>query len=121
MIGDAAGHVDPSTGEGITYALWSAELASKAIENNNPKSFDLLWRKEYGDNLIGSCKSRDLFYNHRLLEYSIRLANRSKTLSTFFYELITNQIPQNHLLNRIVRDTPKTMMEYIKSKIQQKL
>jgi len=118
LIGDAAGHVDPMTGEGITYALWSAELASKAIINNDPSSFDMLWRKEYGNNLIGSCKSRDLFYNPSFLKYSIRLANRSKTLSTLLYELITNQIRQDELLGRVVLAAPKTMMEYITSKIR---
>jgi len=118
LVGDAAGHVDPSTGEGITYALWSAELASIAIINNNPSSFDMLWRKEYGDNLIGSCKSRDIFYNPIILDYSIRLAKRSRTLSTFFYELITNQIPQHDLLKRIIKDIPKTIKEYVQSKLQ---
>jgi geranylgeranyl reductase family protein len=118
LVGDAAGHVDSSTGEGITYALWSAELASHAIINKDPSSFNSLWRKEYGDNLIGSCKSRDLFYNPLVLEYSIRLAKRSKTLSNFFYELVTNQIPQNILFNRIVKDTPKIIMEFISSKIR---
>lgn len=117
LIGDAAGHVDSSTGEGITYALWSAELASKAIINNNPNSFDTLWRKEYGENLIGSCKSRDIFYNPIILGYSLRLAKRSRTLSTFFYELITNQIPQHDLLKRIIKDIPKTIKEFIQSKI----
>ncbi len=117
LIGDAAGHVDSSTGEGITYALWSAELASHAILNNDPSSFDSLWREEYGENLIGSCKSRDLFYNPTILEYSLRLAKKSKTLSNFFYELITNQISQHDLMKRIIKDIPKTFKEFIESKI----
>jgi flavin-dependent dehydrogenase len=117
LVGDAAGHVDSSTGEGITYALWSAELASEAILNNDPSSFNSLWRKEYGENLIGSCKSRDLFYNPFVLENSIRLAKRSKTLSNFFYELITNQISQHDLLKRVIKDTPKIIKEYFLSKL----
>jgi flavin-dependent dehydrogenase len=31
LIGDAAGFYDPLTGDGIAHALWSAELASRAI------------------------------------------------------------------------------------------
>jgi len=31
LLGDAAGHVHPITGEGIAYALWSAELLARAF------------------------------------------------------------------------------------------
>jgi len=34
IVGDAAGLIDPLSGEGIYYALKSGELASQAIENN---------------------------------------------------------------------------------------
>ena len=35
LIGDAAGLIDPITGEGIYFALLSAEILSNAIENTN--------------------------------------------------------------------------------------
>ncbi|MDH7516925.1 MAG: NAD(P)/FAD-dependent oxidoreductase [Candidatus Thermoplasmatota archaeon] len=117
LIGDAAGHVDSATGEGITYALWSAELAAKAIIENDPKSFDRLWRNAYGNMLAESCKMREIFYNPFLLEYTIRLANKSKTLSTLLYEFMTNQIPSKDLMKRIIRDIPKTMKEYLEMKL----
>lgn len=63
LIGDAAGHVDPISGEGIIYALWGGKLAAEAIEKNNLKSYDNKWREEYGTNLIERCKNRDFFYN----------------------------------------------------------
>ena len=31
LLGDAAGHVHPITGEGIAYALWSAELLAEGL------------------------------------------------------------------------------------------
>jgi len=63
LIGDAAGHVAPISGEGIRYALWSAELAAEAIAEGNPAKFDTLWRKKYSwhfnmaSRLTGFCYS----------------------------------------------------------------
>jgi geranylgeranyl reductase family protein len=63
LIGDAAGHVDPISGEGILYALWGGKLAAEAIKNNDLESYDNQWREEYGINLAERCKNRDLFYS----------------------------------------------------------
>jgi geranylgeranyl reductase family protein len=117
LIGDAAGHVDSVTGEGITYALWSAELAAEAIIKNNPKLFDKLWREDYGERLISSCKSRDLFYNSFLMDNSIKLANRSKTLSNFLYDTLNNQLPGLVFYKRLIMVSPKIFYEYVRSKI----
>jgi geranylgeranyl reductase family protein len=51
LIGDAAGHVDPSVGEGIYYALGSAKVAAQAILNGDPHFYDSLWKNRYGDTL----------------------------------------------------------------------
>jgi geranylgeranyl diphosphate/geranylgeranyl-bacteriochlorophyllide a reductase len=63
LIGDAAGHVDPIGGGGILYALWGGKLAADAIKNSDPKSFDFMWRKEYGKNLEKRCKNKDAYYD----------------------------------------------------------
>ena len=68
LIGDAAGHVAPIHGEGIRYALWSAELAAEAVAEGEPAMFDTLcrkhylWRFNYASRLIGFC------YNPHVLE-----------------------------------------------------
>lgn len=69
IIGDAAGHVDPVTGEGIMYALLDSELAAEAIINNNPRQFDLMWREVYGKNLFTSIRFRSLLYRGFMLEF----------------------------------------------------
>jgi len=48
LLGDAAGHVQPITGEGIAYALWSAELLAEAIARGKPQVYEDLWRNAYG-------------------------------------------------------------------------
>lgn len=114
LIGDAAGHVDPITGDGITYALWSAELASKAIINNDPSSFDQLWRKEYGENLIAGCKMRNTFYNPNLLEFSLRIASKSKALSNLLYNIVNSQQYYHNLMRKSLKDLLKTIKKKLR-------
>jgi flavin-dependent dehydrogenase len=54
LLGDAAGHVHPITGEGIAYALWSAELLAKAFGGGDPQLFEGLWREQYGRGLMAA-------------------------------------------------------------------
>ncbi len=51
LLGDAAGHVHPITGEGIAYALWSAELLAQAFAEGDPVAYEELWRARYGQEL----------------------------------------------------------------------
>jgi len=54
LLGDAAGHVHPITGEGIAYALWSAELLAEAFSQGEPGCYESLWRKRYGGGLVAA-------------------------------------------------------------------
>jgi len=51
LLGDAAGHVQPVTGEGIAYALWSAELLAEAFARGKPQAYESMWRDDYGAGL----------------------------------------------------------------------
>lgn len=71
LIGDAAGHVDPLTGEGILYALWSGVFAALAIASKDLKQYDKLWRKHYGRELMKRCRQKDDYFNPMLIELSL--------------------------------------------------
>jgi geranylgeranyl reductase family protein len=71
LVGDAAGHVDPITGEGILYALWSAKLAAEVINRKELSAYDKLWREAYGNDLKERCKLREAFFNPLAIELSI--------------------------------------------------
>lgn len=68
LIGDAAGHVNSTLGEGIVYALLDGELAAQAVVEGNPKTFDKLWRKAYGRSLFLGVKLRKWIYTKAGLE-----------------------------------------------------
>jgi menaquinone-9 beta-reductase len=71
LIGDAAGHVDPITGGGILYALWSGELAAEALASHNIASYDTRWRNKYGSYLKKRTQMRDIFYDPLMIESMI--------------------------------------------------
>src|SRR5258705_10927094 len=48
LLGDAAGFADPVTGEGIYYALRSAEIFADAFLAGRPEQYEERWRKDFG-------------------------------------------------------------------------
>ncbi len=61
LIGDAAGFVDPLTGEGIYYALKSAELLAAALQSR-VSEYDEMWRAEFGAELRRAAELQRRFY-----------------------------------------------------------
>ena len=45
LVGDAAGYLDPLTGEGIRLGLDTAEAAVECIVCNKPYQYNRLWKK----------------------------------------------------------------------------
>ncbi|MGH9902806.1 MAG: FAD-dependent monooxygenase, partial [Pyrinomonadaceae bacterium] len=66
LLGDAAGFADPITGEGIYYALRSAELFTRAYMAGNPDAYEELWRADFGGELCRASEMRDRFYGNFL-------------------------------------------------------
>ncbi len=62
LLGDAAGFADAVTGEGIYYALRSAELFSESYLAGDVKSYDGRWRADFGRELRRASKMRRRFY-----------------------------------------------------------
>jgi geranylgeranyl reductase family protein len=64
LLGDAAGFADPVTGEGIYYALRSAELFADTYINGTPERYEELWRKDFGGELKRASEMRRRFYGN---------------------------------------------------------
>jgi geranylgeranyl reductase family protein len=62
LLGDAAGFADPVTGEGIHYALRSAELFAEAFLAGDVASYDATWRADFGRELRRASRMRRRFY-----------------------------------------------------------
>jgi geranylgeranyl reductase family protein len=64
LLGDAAGFADPVTGEGIYYALRSAELFAESYLSGAPLSYEQRWRKDFGAELRRAAQMRRRFYGN---------------------------------------------------------
>lgn len=64
LLGDAAGFADPVTGEGIYYALRSAELLAEAFLTGDRHSYEAKWREDFGAELRRAAQMRPRFYGN---------------------------------------------------------
>jgi len=64
LLGDAAGFADPVTGEGIYYALRSAELFAESYFKEVPSSYEERWREDFGGELRRASQMRRRFYGN---------------------------------------------------------
>jgi len=64
LLGDAAGFADPVTGEGIYYALRSAELFAEAFLEGQPGKYEQRWRDDFGAELRRASQMRRRFYGN---------------------------------------------------------
>ena len=66
LLGDAAGFADPVTGEGIYYALRSAELFADCYLAGRLESYEKRWRGDFGRELRRASQMRRRFYGQFL-------------------------------------------------------
>jgi len=62
LLGDAAGFADPVTGEGIYYALRSAELFAESFLAGDVSAYETKWRADFGRELRRASQMRRRFY-----------------------------------------------------------
>ncbi len=115
LVGDAAGLIDPFTGEGIGNALTSGKIAAecieKALEKNDFSAAvlkeyeDILW-KEVGTELKTSYKLQKLGKHVFLLNFVIDKAKKSK---------VVQEAISNSLINPQERDIFRSPSFYLKA------
>ena len=108
LLGDAAGLIDPFTGEGIGNALYSARIAmniiKEALQSNNFSGEFLaeydkrLWAA-IGDELKVSSKLQKIGRIRFLLNFVINKASRSQKVKELISGMMANQIPKTKLAN----------------------
>ncbi len=64
LLGDAAGFADPVTGEGIYYALRSAEIFAETYLERKLADYETRWRADFGGELRRAAEMRRRFYGN---------------------------------------------------------
>jgi len=108
LLGDAAGLVDPFTGEGIGNAMFSAkfamQIAKKAIKRGDFtegmfQEYDKLLWGELGGELGTSTKLQMLARYSFLLNFVIKRAARNDEVQEIISGMLSNEIARDDLSN----------------------
>jgi geranylgeranyl reductase family protein len=114
-VGDAAGLVDPITGEGIYYAMRSADLAARALLSEaptpaeKPAHYRQLLRRDFMDDLEMGARLVRWFFLGRFLcgpvpARMVEFARRSPRFSDIVRDLISGRQPYRGLKRRLIEN-----------------
>lgn len=124
LIGDAAGFVDAITGEGLFYALRSAELLACAILDGEPESYADLIRHDLLVELELAAHIADRFYagewlGGSVIERMIDLTDRSSRFRDLMRDLFSGAQGYSNLKERVFCSLPKIAAEALASTLWQ--
>jgi geranylgeranyl reductase family protein len=107
LIGDAAGFVDPLTGEGIYYAIKSADLLAQAL-TSRVEDFDGMWRADFGAEMRRASQLQHHFYRGNfagapLTERMVQFASRHRGIRDVLRDLIAGDQGYVGLKSRLFR------------------
>jgi flavin-dependent dehydrogenase len=116
MIGDSAGLVDPITGEGLYYALRSAELCANALLLGRPDDYRTLLEEEILSELKLAARVSQRFYNGQIfggsvLERMVSLTAQSASFRELMSDLFAGIQGYRDLRSRLYRILPAVMAE----------
>jgi geranylgeranyl reductase family protein len=122
LVGDAAGFINPLTGEGIYYAMRSGHIAGdllvQAIQQNKTdelflSNYQKIWRKDFGKDL-------DIIYaihrrpNKHSREKLFEIAEKDQQLSDLLMRVIAGELSIKKYQGKLIR---RYFYTFLKSKI----
>jgi geranylgeranyl reductase family protein len=107
LLGDAAGFADPVTGEGIYYALRSAELFALAYLEGRIADYERRWREDFGGELRRAAEMRARFYGNfwgaPFTERMIEIARAHRGIKKVLGQLVAGDQGYLNLKSRLAR------------------
>jgi geranylgeranyl diphosphate/geranylgeranyl-bacteriochlorophyllide a reductase len=116
MVGDSAGLVDPITGEGLYYALRSAQLCAQAFLDEKPAQYQTQLEEEILPELRLAARVSQRFYTGHIFgesvpERMISLAQQSTSIRDLMCDLFAGIQGYQGLRSRLLRIAPGLMLE----------
>ncbi len=120
MVGDAAGFVDGVTGEGLYYALRSAELLSQTLLADVPSNYPELVKQDFLPELERAARIANRFYSGtwlggNVIERMIALTQRSPRFRDLMRDLFAGTQEYSNLRERVKRNLPRIAAEALAS------
>jgi flavin-dependent dehydrogenase len=120
-VGDAAGLVDPVTGEGLYYAIRSADLAAQSLladtaPAENPERYRKLLRRDFAADLeFGSRLAKRVFMGRFLLgsvpQRMVQFTRRSPRFAGIMQDLFAGRQPYLGLKRRLMQNLNGSLYE----------
>ena len=116
MVGDAAGLVDPITGEGLYYALRSAELLASAVREKAPESYSYLLNEHVLPELEMAARVADRFFTGEWMgepvpEMMVHYTQNSERFRQLMCDLFAGSQGYRDLRHRLYRTLPAIAAE----------
>jgi flavin-dependent dehydrogenase len=116
MIGDSAGLVDPITGEGLYYALRSAELCAEALLAAEPEHYQVRLEREILSELKLAARISQRFYTGQIfgesiLERMITLTGQNQSIRELMSDLFAGIQGYHGLRSRLLRIVPALVFD----------
>jgi flavin-dependent dehydrogenase len=107
LLGDAAGFADPVTGEGIYYALRSAELFAETYLSGHCAEYERRWREDFGGELRRAAEMRRRFYGNfwgaPFTERMIEIARAHRGIQKVLGQLVAGDQGYLNLKSQLAR------------------
>jgi flavin-dependent dehydrogenase len=116
MVGDAAGFTDPITGEGLYYALRSAELLSHALLQGRPETYVRDLKKDFLGELEMAARIADRFFSGRWMgeavtERMVQFTQHSARFRQLMCDMFSGAQGYVNLRQRLYRSLPAMAAE----------
>lgn len=120
MVGDTAGFVDPITGEGLYYALRSADLLAQAIISGRPESYPGFAAEDFLGELIAGAHYAERFYHgtflgEAIIERMVQFASESAGFGDLLRDLFSGVQGYIGLRARAYRTLPHLVRDFVYS------
>jgi len=112
LIGDAAGFCDTLTGEGILYAVWSADLLAEAYLAERCEQYDRAWRQAFGRHLRWGAWAAKYLYSPRNIDRLFTQMTVCPTFHQTMIDFVWNLPSYPWLLGRLMLSLPRIYWQW---------
>ncbi len=111
LVGDAAGFVNPFSGEGIPMAVSSGIIASpvieRAVKESDPRllrEYEKGWKSDFGDDLVVAKSLAKITYKSKKnMETIVQIAHKDVFVSDIIYKMIAGEDTYKNLKKALAK------------------
>ena len=113
LIGDAARFVDPISGEGMYYALYSADILADCIKEDKILEYEGLCREHFGGNLLKASRGFPYIYQSEFIDAMTVLAGKSRPIRQIISDMMVGDLNYLNWKGRFKRNSLRIMTEFL--------